>query len=79
MPPNLQSMGSLPFTAKDFAELDAWLAEDGWPAAHMDAAMLEGYGRSLRWALRHARLVGAGLVTKTQHPVVVAYRLGAKG
>ena len=24
-------------------------------------------------------LVGAGLVTKTQHPVVVAYRLGAKG
>jgi hypothetical protein len=36
-------MGSLPFTAKDFAGLDAWLAEEGWPAAHMDAAMLEGY------------------------------------
>jgi hypothetical protein len=23
--------------------LDAWLAEDGWPLEHMDAAMLEGY------------------------------------
>jgi yecA family protein len=36
-------MGSLPFTANSFAELDAWLAEDGWPPGHMDAAMLEGY------------------------------------
>jgi yecA family protein len=43
MPPNLQEMGSLPFTANSFAELDAWLAEDGWPPEHMDAAMLEGY------------------------------------
>jgi yecA family protein len=43
MPPNLQNMGALPFTAKSFAELDAWLAEDGWPPEHMDAAMLEGY------------------------------------
>jgi yecA family protein len=43
MPPNLQDMGSLPFTANSFAELDAWLAEDGWPPEHMDAAMLEGY------------------------------------
>jgi len=43
MPPDLQSMGSLPFTAENFAELDAWLAEEGWPAEHMDAAMLEGY------------------------------------
>jgi yecA family protein len=43
MPPNLQDMGSLPFTTNDFAELDAWLAEDGWPPEHMDAAMLEGY------------------------------------
>jgi yecA family protein len=43
MPPNLQEMGSLPFTANSFAELDAWLAEEGWPPEHMDAAMLEGY------------------------------------
>ena len=43
MPPNLQEMGSLAFTASSFAELDAWLAEEGWPAEHMDAAMLEGY------------------------------------
>jgi len=31
------------FTAPDFAKLDAWLAEEGWPANRMDAAMLEGY------------------------------------
>jgi yecA family protein len=43
MPPNLQDMGALPFTADSFAELDAWLAEEGWPPEHMDAAMLEGY------------------------------------
>ncbi len=43
MPPNLQELGALPFTATCFAELDAWLAEDGWPPDHMDAAMLEGY------------------------------------
>ena len=43
MPPNLQEMGPLPFTADNFAQLDAWLAEDGWPPEHMDAAMLEGY------------------------------------
>ena len=43
MPPNLQDMGSLAFTANSFAELDSWLAEEGWPPEHMDAAMLEGY------------------------------------
>jgi len=43
MPPHLPDMGSLLFTASSFAELDAWLAEDGWPPEHMDAAMLEGY------------------------------------
>jgi yecA family protein len=43
MPPNLRDMGPLSFTANSFAELDAWLAEDGWPPEHMDAAMLEGY------------------------------------
>jgi yecA family protein len=43
LPPNLQTIGVLPFTAQHFARLDAWLAEEGWPADRMDAAMLEGY------------------------------------
>src|SRR5271155_6081888 len=43
LPPDLQSLGSIAFTPHDFTALDAWLAEDGWPAEHMDAAMLEGY------------------------------------
>jgi len=43
LPPDLHSLGSIAFTVRDFETLDAWLAEDGWPAEHMDAAMLEGY------------------------------------
>jgi yecA family protein len=43
LPPNLQTIGPLPFSAQDFATLDTWLAEDGWPDEHMDVAMLEGY------------------------------------
>jgi yecA family protein len=43
LPPDLQSLGSIAFTLLDFKALDAWLAEEGWPAEHMDAAMLEGY------------------------------------
>ena len=43
LPPDLQALGAIAFTARDFKTLDAWLAEDGWPAEHMDAAMLEGY------------------------------------
>jgi yecA family protein len=43
VPPNLHTVGALPFTAQDFARLDVWLAEEGWPADRMDAAMLEGY------------------------------------
>jgi hypothetical protein len=43
MPPNLHTMRMLPFSADEFAQLDAWLAEEGWPAARMDIAMLEGY------------------------------------
>src|ERR1700744_1950798 len=43
LPPDLQALGSIAFTARDFAALDAWLAEEGWPAEHLDAAMLEGY------------------------------------
>jgi yecA family protein len=43
LPPDLLSLGSIAFTPHDFTALDAWLAEDGWPAEHMDVAMLEGY------------------------------------
>jgi yecA family protein len=43
LPPDLQALGSIPFTPQDFMVLDAWLAEEGWPAERMDAAMLEGY------------------------------------
>jgi yecA family protein len=43
LPPNLSTLGPLLFKDHDFATLDAWLAEDGWPDEHMDIAMLEGY------------------------------------
>src|ERR1700676_4055321 len=43
LPPNLRAMESIPFTAAEFASLDAWLAEDGWPDERMDVATLEGY------------------------------------
>jgi yecA family protein len=43
LPPDLQSLGSIAFTPLDFKALDACLAEEGWPAEHMDIAMLEGY------------------------------------
>jgi yecA family protein len=43
LPPDLQSLGSIAFTQLDFKALDEWLAEEGWPAEHMDVAMLEGY------------------------------------
>ena len=43
LPPNLETVGPVPFTAQDFAKLDAWLAEEGWPDGRMDVAMLEGY------------------------------------
>jgi yecA family protein len=43
LPPNLNTVGPLLFIDHDFATLDAWLAEDGWPDEHMDIAMLEGY------------------------------------
>jgi yecA family protein len=43
LPPNLSTLGALPFSAQHFARLDAWLAEDGWPEDRMDVAMLEGY------------------------------------
>src|SRR5580698_1106935 len=43
LPPDLKSLGAIAFTPLDFQALDVWLAEEGWPAEHMDAAMLEGY------------------------------------
>ena len=43
LPPNLLTVGALPFTVQDFESLDAWLAETGWPTERMDIAMLEGY------------------------------------
>jgi yecA family protein len=43
LPPNLKTLGALPFTDADFTELDALLAEEGWPADRMDTATLEGY------------------------------------
>jgi yecA family protein len=43
LPPDPQSLGSIAFTLLDFKTLDSWLAEEGWPAERMDAAMLEGY------------------------------------
>jgi multidrug efflux pump len=45
-----------------------------WVLRQMEAgfeAMLEGYGRSLRWALGHARLVGVGLVLTIMLNVVL--------
>jgi yecA family protein len=43
LPPNLHTLGTLPFSVEDFGTLDGWLAEPGWPDNHMDVAMLEGY------------------------------------
>jgi yecA family protein len=43
LPPNFRTMDPVPFTAAEFASLDAWLAEDGWPDERMDIATLEGY------------------------------------
>src|SRR3984893_18314706 len=43
LPPDLQALGALPFTTLDFARLDAWVGEVGWPPERMDVAMLEGY------------------------------------
>jgi yecA family protein len=43
LPPKLETIGPLPFGEQEFAELDAWLAQDGWPLEHMDVATIEGY------------------------------------
>jgi yecA family protein len=53
LPPNMHALGTLPFSAQHLAELDAWLAEDGWPADRMDVAMLEGYlAALLAWPIK---------------------------
>jgi len=43
LPPNLHTIGPVPFSEQDFDALDSWLSEEGWPQTHMDIAMLEGY------------------------------------
>ena len=43
LPPNLRTLGALPFTRKDCEALSPWLADDGWPRGRMDFATLEGY------------------------------------
>ena len=43
LPPNPRDWGTLNFTPQDRAVLSALLADDGWPRATMDMAMLEGY------------------------------------
>jgi yecA family protein len=53
LPPDIQLLSSVPFTSTDFKTLDAWLAEEGWPAQHMDAATLEGYlAALLAWPIQ---------------------------
>ncbi|MEJ1964510.1 MAG: YecA family protein [Gammaproteobacteria bacterium] len=42
-PPNLRTVGAVPFTRQDRDALEAWLAEGGWPPGRMDIATLEGY------------------------------------
>jgi yecA family protein len=43
MPPNLGTVGTVPFGDAQRARLTAWLREAAWPRAHMDMVELEGY------------------------------------
>jgi len=43
MPPNLLTLGAMPFGDPQRARLTAWLREAGWPRGHMELAELEGY------------------------------------
>lgn len=43
MPPNVRSLGAVPFAAPQRKRLDSWLAEAGWQRGHMESAELEGY------------------------------------
>ena len=43
MPPNLLTMGTVPFGDSQRTRLSAWLNEAAWPRGHMEMAELEGY------------------------------------
>ena len=43
MPPNLLTLGAVPFGDPQRARLSAWLREAAWPRGHMEIAELEGY------------------------------------
>jgi yecA family protein len=43
MPPNLLTMGAVPFGSVQLSRLRTWLREAGWPREHMEIAALEGY------------------------------------
>lgn len=43
LPPNLRTLGKLPFTRTDRETLETWLAEGGWRRGKMDIEMIEGY------------------------------------
>jgi hypothetical protein len=40
LPPNLRTMEPVPFSAAEFASLDSWLEEEGWPDERMNVATL---------------------------------------
>ena len=43
MPPNLRTIGDVPFGKPQRKRLDAWLREAAWPRGHMNVAEIEGY------------------------------------
>jgi yecA family protein len=43
LPPNLRTLGVLPFTRNDHAALKEWLGEGGWPPGALEIHALEGY------------------------------------
>jgi yecA family protein len=55
LPPELSTLGELPFTREDRETLRTWLAEEGWPRERIDITMLEGYLVALLvWPVRMA-------------------------
>ncbi len=43
LPPDLRTLGALPFTQQEREILRSWLSEAGWPRGSMNFEMLEGY------------------------------------